>query len=228
MTQPIHNNLQTITLPQQTKLSKSVPLRAVLFDVDGTLLDYRRAQMEAVGYDGKLLELVNSPEVQSYEARGVPEPQGELKEFLEGYFQRLSMQGALMPGVRETLEAMTGKTRFALVSNGSGRVQDTRLAIGGIIDYFPVRVYSRDEGVAKPDPRILSITLERLGVLPEQAVFVGDSVKSDMAAAQAAGVDFIWFRPDGRFDSPGKRIAEVTELVQLPELLARQSGEGEK
>jgi len=215
-------------LPQQTKLSKSVPLRAVLFDVDGTLLDYRRAQMEAVGYDGKLLELVNSPGVQSYEARGVPEPQGELKEFLEGYFQRLSMQGALMPGVRETLEALKGKTRFALVSNGSGRVQEARLAIGGIIDYFPVRVYSRDEGVAKPDPRILSITLERLGVLPEQAVFVGDSAKSDMAAAQAVGVDFIWFRPDGRFDSPGKRIAEVTELVQLPELLARQSGEGEK
>jgi len=228
LTQPNHNHLQPITLPQQTKLSKSVPLRAVLFDVDGTLLDYRRAQMEAVGYDGKLLELVNSPGVQSYEARGVPEPQGELKEFLEGYFQRLSMQGALMPGVRETLEALKGKTRFALVSNGSGRVQEARLAIGGIIDYFPVRVYSRDEGVAKPDPRILSITLERLGVLPEQAVFVGDSAKSDMAAAQAVGVDFIWFRPDGRFDSPGKRIAEVTELVQLPELLARQSGEGEK
>lgn len=227
MTQPNHNHLQPITLPQQSKLSKSVP-KAVLFDVDGTLLDYRRAQMEAVGYDGKLLELVNSPGVQSYEARGVPEPQGELKEFLEGYFQRLSMQGALMPGVRETIEVLKGKTRFALVSNGSGRVQDARLAIGGIIDYFPVRVYSRDEGVAKPDPRILSITLERLGVLPEQAVFVGDSAKSDMAAAQAVGVDFIWFRPDGRFDSPGKRIAEVTELVQLPEFLARQSGEGEK
>lgn len=227
MKQPDHKPMQPFTLPQQTKLSKSVP-RAVLFDVDGTLLDYRRAQKEAVGHDEKLLELVNSPDVQSYEARGVPEPQGELKEFLKGYFQRLARQGELMPGARETLAALAGKARFALVSNGAGEVQDPRLAIGGIIDYFPVRVYSRDEGVAKPDPRILLITLDRLGVLPEQAVFVGDSAKSDMAAAQAAGVDFIWFRPDGRFDSPGKRIAEVTELVQLPELLARQSGEGEK
>ncbi|MFO7625980.1 MAG: HAD family hydrolase [Candidatus Fermentibacteraceae bacterium] len=197
-----------------------------MFDVDGTLLDYRRAQMEAVGYDGTLLELVNSSEVQSYEARGVPEPQGELKKFLKGYFRRLAQQGALMPGVRETLAALSLMTRFALVSNGSAKVQDARLAIGGIIDYFPVRVYSREEGVAKPDPRILLITLERLGVLPEQAVFVGDSAKSDMAAAQAAGVEFIWFRPDGRFDSPGKRIAEVTELVQLPELLARQKRRG--
>jgi len=214
-------------LPQQTKLSKSVP-KAVLFDVDGTLLDYRRAQSEAVGHDAKLLKLVNSPEVQSYEARGVPEPQGELKEFLTGYFQRLSGQGALMPGVREALKSLQGKMLFALVSNGAGAVQDARLAAGGIIDYFPVRVYSRDEGVAKPDPRILSITLERLGVLPEQAVFVGDSATSDMAAAQALGMDFIWFRPDGRFDSPGKRVAEITELVQLPELVARHSGEGEK
>lgn len=227
MTQPNHNPMQPFALPQQTKLSWSVP-RAVLFDVDGTLLDYRRAQSEAVGHVARLLELVNSPGVQSYEARGVPEPQGELGEFLEGYFQRLALQGILMPGVRETLAALAGKARFALVSNGAGKVQNARLAIGGIIDYFPVRVYSRDEGVAKPDPRILSITLERLGVLPEQAVFVGDSAKSDMAAAEAAGVDFVWFRPDGRFDSPGKRIAEITELVQLPELLARQSGEGEK
>jgi HAD superfamily hydrolase (TIGR01509 family) len=226
--EPKHNNKQPIALPQQTKLSKSVPLRAVLFDVDGTLLDYRRAQSEAVGHDAKLLELVNSPEVQSYEARGVPEPQGAMQVFLEGYFERLARQGELMPGVRDTLKALKGKVRFALVSNGAGEVQDARLAAGGIIDYFPVRVYSRDEGVAKPDPRILMITLERLGVLPEQAVFVGDSATSDMAAAQAAGVDFIWFRPDGRFDSPGKRIAEVTELFQLPELLARRSGEGEK
>jgi len=225
--QPNLKPLQSNTLPQQTKLSKSVP-KAVLFDVDGTLLDYRRAQSEAVGHDAKLLKLVNSPEVQSYEARGVPEPQGELKEFLTGYFQRLSGQGALMPGVREALKSLQGKTLFALVSNGAGAVQDARLAAGGIIDYFPVRVYSRDEGVAKPDPRILSITLERLGVLPEQAVFVGDSATSDMAAAQALGMDFIWFRPDGRFDSPGKRVAEITELVQLPELVARHSGEGEK
>jgi len=225
--QPNLKPLQSNTLPQQTKLSKSVP-KAVLFDVDGTLLDYRRAQSEAVGHDAKLLKLVNSPEVQSYEARGVPEPQGELKEFLTGYFQRLSGQGALMPGVREALKSLQGKMLFALVSNGAGAVQDARLAAGGIIDYFPVRVYSRDEGVAKPDPRILSITLERLGVLPEQAVFVGDSATSDMAAAQALGMDFIWFRPDGRFDSPGKRVAEITELVQLPELVARHSGEGEK
>jgi len=225
--QPNLKPLQSNTLPQQTKLSKSVP-KAVLFDVDGTLLDYRRAQSEAVGHDAKLLKLVNSPEVQSYEARGVPEPQGELKDFLTGYFQRLSGQGALMPGVREALKSLQGKMLFALVSNGAGAVQDARLAAGGIIDYFPVRVYSRDEGVAKPDPRILSITLERLGVLPEQAVFVGDSATSDMAAAQALGMDFIWFRPDGRFDSPGNRMAEITELVQLPELVARHSGEGEK
>lgn len=224
-------NLRHMDLLQQTKLTKSVPgvvPGAVLFDVDGTLLDYRRAQAEAVGHDGKLMELVNSPEVQSYEARGVPEPGGELRAFLEGYFQRLAGQGALMPGVRETLKALRGKTLLAVVSNGAGGVQDARLASGGIIDYFPVRVYSRDEGVAKPDPRILFIALERLGVLPEQAVFVGDSAKSDMAAAEAAGVSFIWFRPDGCFDSPGKRMAEITELVQLPELLARQSGEGEK
>lgn len=227
MTQPDSKPLQPFNLAQQTNLSKSVP-KAVLFDLDGTLLDYERAQMEAVGNDAVLFALVNSPEVQSYEARGVPKPRGKIREFLDGYFKRLARQGALMPGARETLASLVGKTKLAVVSNGPGAVQDARLAAGGIIDYFHVRVYSRNEGVAKPDPRILSIALERLGVLPEQAVFVGDSAKNDMAVAQAAGVDFIWFRPDGRFDSPGKRVAEITDLVQLPELMFRLSGEGEK
>lgn len=201
---------------------------AVIFDADGTLLDYRRAQMEAVGGDPELFRLVNTPDVQSYESRGTPEPQGEMGEFLKGYFSRLALQGALMPGVVETLEAMRGKTAMAVVSNGEGAVQDSRLAKGGIIDYFRVRVYSRSEGVAKPDPEILHIALRRLGVSPANAVFVGDSASSDMEAARAAGIRFIWFRPDGRFDTPGERIAEISEMVQLPGVLARTNGEGRK
>ncbi len=221
------NSLQRIILPQQSNLSKSVP-EVVLFDVDGTLLDYGRAQAEAVGNDPEALRLVNSPEVQSYEARGVPEPAGELKAFLEGYYERLSAQGAVIPGALETLRVLSGRVRMAVVSNGPGWVQDARLAAGGIIDYFQVRVYSRDEGVAKPDPAILGIALDRLGAAPEQAVFVGDSPGNDMRAAEAAGVDFVWFRPDGVFGSPGKRIAEISELVQLPGVLARKNGEGKQ
>lgn len=216
-----------MNLPQQTNLSKSVP-RAVIFDVDGTLLDYARAQMEAVGHDQGLFRLVNSPEVQSYEARGVPVPEGDLAGFLEGYYARLSTRGDLMPGVRETLEALAGKYELAVVSNGPRNVQDARLAVGGIIDYFPVRVYSRDEGVAKPDPAILGLALERLGVNREQAVFVGDSPGNDMTAASAARVGFVWYRSDGLFQSPGERIAELCDLVQLPGLLTRNSGEGRK
>lgn len=205
----------------------SVP-EAVLFDADGTLLDYHRAQMEAVGGDPELFRLVNGHDVQSYESRGTPEPRGELREFLKGYFRRLALRGDLMPGVVKTLEVLKGKTAMAVVSNGEGAVQDSRLAEGGIIDYFPVRVYSRDEGVAKPDPEILHTTLRRLGVLPANAVFVGDSAASDMAAARAAGIRFIWFRPDGCFDAPGERIAEIVEMVQLPGVLARANGEGRK
>lgn len=221
------NSLPSRVLPPQTNKTKSVPL-AVIFDVDGTLLDYAGAQLQAVGNDPELFRLVNSPEVQSYEARGVPEPEGGMREFLEGYYQRLSTRGDLMPEVPKTLAALARTMKLAVVSNGPRQVQDARLAAGGIIDYFPVRVYSRDEGVAKPNPAILGIALERLGVTALQAVFVGDSPTNDMAAANAAGVRFVWYRSDGRFQNPGERIAEMVEMVQLPGILTRNSREGRK
>lgn len=184
--------------------------KAVLFDLDGTLLNYKQAQKNATDHNESLYRLVNSLEVQGYESRGVPLPESsEMKkvfelhgieadpaEFLCDYFMKLSKQGILIPGVKGLLKFLKGKVKLAVVSNGPGEVQNPRLEMAGLAQFFPHRFYSRDMGIAKPDPDILRIAMKTLGVTAEETIFIGDSTTSDEPAAKAAGTDFILFTGD--------------------------------
>jgi len=176
--------------------------KAVLFDLDGTLLNYKQAQKNATDHNESLYRLVNSLEVQGYESRGVPLPESsEMKkvfelhgieadpaEFLCDYFMKLSKQGILIPGVKGLLKFLKGKVKLA--------VQNPRLEMAGLAQFFPHRFYSRDMGIAKPDPDILRIAMKTLGVTAEETIFIGDSTTSDEPAAKAAGTDFILFTGD--------------------------------
>jgi epoxide hydrolase-like predicted phosphatase len=82
--------------------------------------------------------------------------------------------------------------RTAFLSNGwarNGRAMAEEL---GLADAFDVCVVSAEVGVAKPDPRIYHLTLERLGVLPAEAVFVDDFIEN-VEAARGIGMQAIHF-----------------------------------
>jgi HAD superfamily hydrolase (TIGR01509 family) len=66
------------------------------------------------------------------------------------------------------------------------------LANWGILSLFDVVVCSGEEGVAKPDPTIYRLALDRLGVEPGEAVFVDDS-RGHVAAARELGIHAIHF-----------------------------------
>jgi len=192
--------------------------KAVLFDLDGTLLDYKAAQRKATDNNTTLFELINSPEVQNYEARGIPSPDSqEMKQafsnagvqhnptaFLNSFFKKLSEQGILIKGAEEILKSLKSKVKLAVVSNGSGNVQNPRLEKAGIAHYFPNRFFSRDIGIAKPDPEILRIAMKKLNVTKEETLFIGDSTTSDQLAAEAAGIDFFLFKGD--FKDPDLQV----------------------
>ncbi|MCD6589029.1 MAG: HAD family hydrolase [Candidatus Fermentibacteraceae bacterium] len=191
--------------------------KAVLFDLDGTLLDYRAAQKASTGNTAGHFKLVNSPEVQNYESRGVPLPDStEMKrvfigfgvhtdpvKFLDTYFKRLSQHGILVAGAAKLLEELNGKVKLAVVSNGHSSVQLPRMQKAGIASYFPHLFFSRDMDIAKPDPEILRIAINTLGVTPEETLFIGDSTTSDQPAANSAGIDFFLFK--GNYSDPELR-----------------------
>jgi putative hydrolase of the HAD superfamily len=108
--------------------------------------------------------------------------------------------------------------RLAIVTNGIDGVQRSRLAACGLASWFGAIVTSEGCGFAKPDPRIVHVALESLGVGPRDAVFVGDDVRVDGGAARGAGVRFVWV--DRGSPVPKGERRPRTRIVHLSELAA--------
>lgn len=90
------------------------------------------------------------------------------------------------------MRSLRPQYRMALVSNsgvGARREEQERHHFNEMTDLI---VYSHEEGIAKPDPRIYALTCERLGVQPEEVVFL-DNVESFVAAAKVYGMHAILF-----------------------------------
>jgi putative hydrolase of the HAD superfamily len=77
--------------------------------------------------------------------------------------------------------------KLGVVSNAMGNIQSDAERYG-LADYFDVIIDSHVVGVAKPDPRIFHIALERMRIEPGHALFAGDLYSIDMMGAVAAGL----------------------------------------
>ena len=114
------------------------------------------------------------------------------------YERNLGSHADLLPGAEGFVHAVHGKMKVALVSNGVSAIQRSRLAKCPLTPLFDAIVISEEAGVAKPDPRLLEIALEKLGCMDKaKAVMMGDSLRADIAAANNAGMDSIFFSLKG-------------------------------
>lgn len=86
--------------------------------------------------------------------------------------------------------------RVAVISNSNGTVRGI-LARHGLTRYLDFVIDSAEVGVEKPDPRIFAIALERAGLAPVEAVYVGDLYSVDVVGARGAGLLTILVDPGG-------------------------------
>jgi HAD superfamily hydrolase (TIGR01549 family) len=98
----------------------------------------------------------------------------------------------LIAGARDLLDALLPHARLGLITNNSTADQIDKLRTLDIARYFDSIVISEDVGVAKPDPRIFALALERLGAHAHEAVMIGDSLHADIEGARAAGMATVW------------------------------------
>ena len=99
--------------------------------------------------------------------------------------------------------------RTAVISNSNGTVADI-LAHLGLAKDLEFVIDSSKVGVEKPDPRIFRIALERAGLQPHEAVYVGDLYSIDVVGARSAGMQAILMDPGacwGERDCPLARTA---------------------
>ena len=89
----------------------------------------------------------------------------------------------------------------------------------GIHDLFEVIIFSSDYGILKPSAQLFTKAIEALQVDPSKIVFVGDSLRRDIAGANAAGLSAIWINngaatPDTPFANPDWVIHDLQDLLE--------------
>ncbi len=110
----------------------------------------------------------------------------------------------------------------ALVTNGASDTQRNKIEALGIASWFSAFSISGETGVAKPDKRAFIVVLKDLGVSGKRVWHVGDSLASDVAGANAAGLSSVWLNREGtvRSQNDAQPDLEITSLLELtPNLL---------
>lgn len=124
-----------------------------------------------------------------------------------------------LEGAADLLASLKPRVRIVIVTNNLLEEQQDKLAWCGLTPLVDVLIASEDVGVSKPDPRIFAIALDRSGVTASEAVMVGDSWANDVAGAQAAGVDAIWFNPDRKARPDGRTgVREIHSLLPAADI----------
>lgn len=219
----------------------------LLFDADGTLFDYYRAEDTALAQNFAVHGLSFEPVYQQryreinhqfwlrFEQKQVTSAElrvGRFRQlftelgidydagtFSETYLDQLSQQAHLIDGAAELIKALNGRYHLALITNGLADVQYPRLARSGLASYFSVVIVSDEVGVAKPNPGIFDIAFDRMNhPAKSEVLIIGDSLSSDMAGGFNYGIDTCWYNPHG--DSAQLTVTyEIGRLGQLPNIL---------
>ncbi|WP_462411581.1 HAD family hydrolase [Neobacillus sp. Marseille-QA0830] len=190
-------------------------IKAVLFDLDGTLLNrdesvrrFISSQYDRLNkwvghipkdsYISRFIELDNRGYVwkdkvyqlltQEFQIAGItPE------ELLQDYIREFKNHCIPFPHLLEMLKDLKRlNILLGIITNGYGQFQMDNIIALGIESHLDIILVSEWEEIKKPDPQIFKRALEKLKVLPEQAIFVGDHPENDVKAAQKVGMKGIW------------------------------------
>ena len=215
-------------------------IRAVLFDLGGTLVDMRdfpaleeMANRAGLHLDADVFAHWTSAMRDENDRQGetwtleefwrkvvegaaggpVPEPQWK------AFFQEASAHefpANLFSDVRVCLDELkdSGLKLGVLTNHVSEQSAREVLAKAGVLGFFDTVVASGTERVAKPDPRIFQRGVERLKVQPGEAVYVGDKPNTDVRAAEQAGLHGLWLNREGT--GFGEDPPEITSLAEVP------------
>lgn len=184
---------------------KKEEIKAIIFDVDGVLVDSFDASVEyfgdffeAAGYvaptreeyrhmfhlslDDMIRLIAKNPDAQEFQR--IREIAGHIKYPIE--------KMKLTDGSVDVIRTLSKEYRLGIVTGRHEDGAEDYLKHSGLEEYFETVVHYGHYKNPKPHPEPLLIALKRLGVSPEEAIYVGDQ-KTDLESAKAAGIPFILY-----------------------------------
>ncbi len=130
----------------------------------------------------------------------------------------------LFPAVAETLSELSKTFRLGLISDAQWTFTEPEIRMLGLDRFFPTILLSSRFGYKKPDTRLFAEAMQRLGVTPEESVYIGDSPSKDMVGAKTSGMKFILFQSgwkEVKGFAPDAWMGDYRELPGLLERLAK-------
>ncbi|HEX8456343.1 MAG TPA: hexitol phosphatase HxpB [Pyrinomonadaceae bacterium] len=215
-------------------------LKAVIFDMDGVLIDsepfWREAEIAVFGRVG--LHLTDAmcretmglriDEAVNYwhkKHRWEGQTPGEVAEaVVSDLIELIGTRGELMPGVRDALSFFRSReVKIALASSSAYRIIDAVVKQLGLASAFDCVYSAEEEEYGKPHPGVYLTTAARLGVAPTECLAIEDSLNGVLAAKAARMKCLAIPDADSRLD-PRFAIADHTlgSLADVGEELWRQ------
>ena len=208
------------------------PIRAVLFDVDGTLLDttefiYGGFDHTLAAYGHAIAERADYARVMGKSldvcyAELAPGCDPTLLCETHRTWQAGNLHlAAAYPDAAAVLQRLhAAGLRLAAITSRSRRTSVHTIEQAGLAGYLDLILSYEDVTAIKPDPAPLLLALERLGVPPGRAVMVGDT-DADILAGRAAGVRTIGvtYGFHGAAIDDARPDATIDKLAALPALL---------
>lgn len=217
----------------------------ILFDADGTLLDFHRSEREAVAeafsafgiaasdsmldeysrINDSLWKLLEKGGIEKnvlvyrrfeifYEKYGIS---ADARLTAEVYMDKLSEKGYILDGADELCRKLYGRAKMYIVTNGVRKIQESRLARSGLLNYFDGVFISECAGYEKPRREFFEYAASRIPDFDKtQAVIVGDSLSSDIKGGINYGIDTCWFAPTGA-EAPKDMAPMITHTVRDPD-----------
>lgn len=216
---------------------KSMELKAVLFDLDGTLIHsvdhivdcWQHTARTCLGREMTREEILPTLGRTLYDAFEEIAP-GRSEELYQVYraHQVVTHDTAvtLVDGTKDTLAALKGAGLILGVVTAKKLITAMRgLDLFGLAPFFSVIVTLEDSEKHKPSPEPLLVAAEKLGIAPEKAIYVGDA-RVDIEAGNAAGMRTGWVtwgagtllnlqdvKPDFVFDSMNELRSGIGDLI---------------
>ena len=226
-------------------------IKYVLFDLDDTLLDFKKAEAAAITKTFQHVGIPVSDELikrysQINDMQWRRLEKGELtreqvlvvrfdilfeelglkipSEMVQATYEYLLGVGHyFIDGAEELLESLYGRYKLYIVSNGTANVQERRIKSAGIGKYFENIFVSEYIGAAKPKKEFFDACFAQIPDFDkDEAIIVGDRLSSDILGGINAGVRTCWFNPKNC--SPNYEIPadfEIHSLAELPGLLEK-------
>lgn len=217
----------------------------LLFDADGTLFDYDRAEKYAlaeaflqfrIDWQENFLHeyrMINDSMWKEFEKGLVTIKEVKLKrftnlfeklslrldadDFSKKYLEFLSRAGFLIHGSLEIINSFINRCEIAIITNGIKKVQESRFANSPLVKIIQNLFISDAIGIAKPDKKIFSFVLNQLKHESlNDVLMIGDSLTSDIQGGINASIDTCWYNPEKKLNN--KNIVPTYEIQNLNEL----------